>query len=163
MRLIAPAVLLLALFGVATAQDTTFSTGPQYLVTTDAMLLRPISTPSLSLNVPLPAVPQFIITGIEEADVPYVPNPILQGQADLFPIYYGYPQVSVVELVSPEETPELPGSITGSGFGGMTDAQSLREMGYGVPLGDAALYWKTHKPQAPRVYTNVDIQKLHQS
>jgi hypothetical protein len=163
MRLIAPAVLLFAIFGVAAAQDTNFATGPQYLMTTDAMLLRPISTPSLSFNAPLPPVPQFIITGIEEADVSYVPNPNLQGQADLFPIYYGYPQTTVVELVSPEETPELPGSITGAGFGGETDAQTLREMGYGVPLGDAALYWKTHRLQAPRVYTNADTQKFHQS
>ena len=163
MRLIAPAVLLFAILGVGAAQDTNFSTGPQYLMTTDAMLLRPISTPSLSLNVPLPPVPQFIVTGIDAAEVPYVPNPSLQGQADLFPIYYGYPPTSVVELVSPEETPELPGSITGAGFGGATDAQTLREMGYGVALGDAASYWKTHKLQAPRVYTNADIQKLHQS
>jgi hypothetical protein len=45
----------------------------------------------------------------------------------------------------------------------MTDAQSLRQRGYGVPLGDAAAFWKTHKPGAPRVYTNIDIQRLRRS
>lgn len=163
MRLIAPAVLLFAIVGFAAAQDTNFSTGPQYLVTAGAQYLRPISTPSLSLETPLPSVPQVILTGIEEADVPYKTDPILQGQADLLPIYYGYPAIPVVELTSPEETPELPGSITGIGFGGFTNAQTLREMGYGVPLGEAAAYWKAHKLPAPRVYTNADIQKFHQS
>jgi len=163
MRLIGPAVLFFAILGVAAAQDTDFSTGPQYLVTANPMFLHPINTPSLSLETSLPPVPSYIITGPEITDVPYVSNPILQGQADLFPIYYGYPEISIVELVSPEETPELPGSITGAGFGGFTTVQMLREMGYGVPLGDAAAYWKTHKLQAPRLYTNADIQNLHQS
>lgn len=163
MRFIGPAVLFFALLGVAAAQDTDFPTGPQYLITANPMFLYPISTPSLSLNTPLPSVPSYIITGAEITDVPYAPNPILEGQADLFPVYYGYPPISVVELVSPEETPELPGSITGADFGGFTTVQTLREIGYGVPLGDAAAYWKTHKLQAPRVYTNADIQNLHQS
>lgn len=43
--------LLLALTGVALAQDTNFSSGPQYLITnTSPQLLQPISTPTLSLS-----------------------------------------------------------------------------------------------------------------
>jgi hypothetical protein len=42
---------LLVLVGISFAQDTNFSVGPQYLVTTGSMLLmNPIATPSLSLS-----------------------------------------------------------------------------------------------------------------
>src|SRR5215471_16797088 len=44
-------VLPLVLVGISLAQDTNFSVGPQYLVTSGStMLLRPIVTPSLSLG-----------------------------------------------------------------------------------------------------------------
>ena len=44
-------LVLLALVEFSVAQDTNFSAGPQYLVTTsNPMLLRSIATPSLSLN-----------------------------------------------------------------------------------------------------------------
>jgi hypothetical protein len=52
----------------------------------------------------------------------------------------------------------LPASITDTGVTGTTTALWLRERGYGVPLGDTASYWKTHKPHAPRVFTNADVQ-----
>ena len=48
--------LLLILSGASFAQDTNFSAGPQYLVTTPSTLfLRPIATPSLSLGEVPPA------------------------------------------------------------------------------------------------------------
>lgn len=51
-------LLLLALLGVAAAQDTNFAAGPQYLITTGSPLfLGPIATPSLSLDPGLPPVP----------------------------------------------------------------------------------------------------------
>ena len=51
MRLDRALLPFLALVGFSFAQDTNFSAGPQYLVTTSSpMLLRPIATPSLSLG-----------------------------------------------------------------------------------------------------------------
>jgi hypothetical protein len=71
--------------------------------------------------------------------------------------------VNEIEITSPQIPVVLPASIVNSGVTAMTDAQSLRQRGYGVPLGDAAAFWKTHKPGAPRVYTNIDIQRLRRS
>src|ERR1700757_277758 len=51
MRLDRALLPFLALVGFSFAQDTNFSAGPQYLITTSSpMLLRPIATPSLSLG-----------------------------------------------------------------------------------------------------------------
>jgi hypothetical protein len=155
--------LFLALAGIGAAQDTNFPVGPQYLITTDSsMFLHPIATPSLWLDAPLPPLPSLPQIGPAVENQPYVVNPIVEQGPDLFPIFYGYPMSSVVELTG-SEPGEVPASITNVGVIGMTDADSLRERGYGVPLGDAASYWKSHKPHAPRVFTNADVQRLHQS
>ena len=51
MRLPFLPVLLLVIVATSFAQDTSFSTGPQYLVTTETpMFLRSIATPSLNLS-----------------------------------------------------------------------------------------------------------------
>lgn len=68
---------------------------------------------------------------------------------------------SVIEISSGAPSNTLPASIFDSGVTGMTDAQSLEERGYGVPLGDVAAYWKSHKPSATRVFTNRDVARLH--
>ena len=162
MRFAGLLLILFAAVGFAGAQDTNFATGPQYLVTGDAMFLHSISTPSLSLNTPLPELPSEPETAQPATNAAYVQNPGLEQQADLFPIYYGYTTVNVVELASPETTPTIPESLSNFGYVA-TDAQALRHLGYGIPLGDVASYWKTHKPSVPRVYTNADIQRLHQS
>jgi|SRR5579859_3539851 len=162
MRFAGSFLVLFAAVGFTAAQDTNFATGPQYLVTGDAMFLHPISTPSLSLNTPLPALPPESETAQPPANEAYLQNPGLEHQADLFPIYYGYTRVNVVELASPEATPTIPESLSNFGYVA-TDAETQRELGYGIPLGDVASYWKAHKPGAPRVYTNADIQRLHQS
>jgi hypothetical protein len=162
MRLISFVLFLLAA-GICAAQDTNFPVGPQYLVTTESTrFLRPIATPSLSLGVPLPGIPSLPQIGPEVENQPFVSTSETRHEADLFPIYYGYSRSTVVELTSTEPR-ELPASIGAVGVIGMTDAQSLRERGYGVPLGDTASFWKTHKPRAPRVYTNQDVQRLHPS
>jgi hypothetical protein len=70
---------------------------------------------------------------------------------------------SVVEITSAELPHELPASITDVGVTGLTSAQSLRERGYGVPVGDTAAFWKAHKHPAAHVYTNADVQRLHAS
>lgn len=164
MRLASLFCLLVVLVGISAAQDTNFSVGPQYLMNFGSpMFATPIATPSLSLEAPLPGIPKLPEIGPAVENQSYVANSELRHEADLFPVYYGYQPVSIIEITSAGPPRELPASITDVGVIGMTDAQSLRERGYGVPVGDTASFWKTHKPHAPRVYTNADVQRLHQS
>lgn len=163
MRLGYVVLLLSILGGISAAQETNFPVGPQYLVTTGTpMFLRPIATPSLSLDAPLPNIPSLPEVGPEVSDTAYAPNSVLQNQPDLFPIYYGYPTVPIIELVATDSTRKVPDSISGVGIA-LTDAQTLREFGYGVTVGEAASFWKSHKLQANHAYTNSDIKRLHQS
>ncbi len=161
MRLGSLLCLLCALAGIAAAQDTNFSVGPQYLMTNGSPLFaRPITTPSLSLSAPLPGIPSLPEIGPPVSDQPFTANPELPGQADLFPIYYGTPLPSVIEI-SAEPPRALPASMVDVGVEATTDAQSLRELGYGVTLSETASFWKTHMSHATRVYTNRDIARLH--
>jgi hypothetical protein len=144
-------------------RDTSFSQGPQYLATGDATFSHPISTPIRSLDAPLPPIPSLPEVGPPVTDQPYVSNPDLRHEANLYPIYYGYPMVSVVELTGAEPSQPLPASITGVGYTVIADPQTLRELGYGVTVGEAASYWKAHKPRVNHVYTNADIERLHRS
>ena len=65
MRLDRALLPLLALVGFSFAQDTNFSAGPQYLVTTGSpMLLRPIVTPSLSLGETQPVAASAIASAM---------------------------------------------------------------------------------------------------
>lgn len=162
MRLTSFFFLLLAAVGVAAAQDTNFSVGPQYLpITGSAQFARPIATPSLSLSAPLPEIQSLPEVGPVVTDQAYTPNPELQHQANLFPIYYGYAPTPLIEITSAEPRRPLPASIVDVGVVGIVDATSLRARGYGVPVGETASFWKTHKVPAPRVYTNRDIERLH--
>jgi hypothetical protein len=164
MRLATLFCLLLVLAGITAAQDTNFSVGPQYLMTSGSPLFaQPIATPSLSLEAPLPGIPSLPQVGPAVENEPFVANPELRRQADLFPVYYGYQPISDVEITSAQPTIALPASILDSGVTGMTTVQSLRLRGYGVPLGDTAAFWKSHRPHAIRVYTNADVQRLHAS
>ncbi len=156
--------LVFALVGIGTAQDTNFPTGPQYLITFDSpMFARTLATPSLSLDAPLPDIQSLPEIVPVIGNQPYIPNPVLERQPDLLTIFYGHTTPSVVELVSPESTPELPRSITDAGVARLVDVQSLRDWGYGVTLGETASFWRSHKPHAPRVYTNADVDRLHGS
>jgi len=156
-------LMLLSLLGISAAQDTNFSQGPQYLATGDATFSHPISTPICSLDAPLPPVPSLPQIGPPVSDQPYVSNPDLRHEANLFPIYYGYPMIPVIELAGGEPSQPLPASITGVGYTVIADPQTLRELGYGVTVGEAASYWKAHKPRVNHVYTNADIERLHRS
>jgi len=161
MRLASFCFLLFVLAGISAAQDMNFAVGPQYLMTSGSPLFaRPIATPTLSLDAPLPSLPSLPEVGPPVADQPFVPNPEIQGP-DLLPVYYGYPMPSVVELTSTEAASEVPQSIINAGVVGMTNVQSLRERGYGVTLGESALFWKSHKLPASRLYTNADVERLH--
>ena len=161
MRLASFCFLLFVLAGISAAQDMNFAVGPQYLMTSGSpMFARPIATPTLSLDAPLPSMPSLPEVGPPVADQPFVPNPEIQGP-DLLPTYYGYPMPSVVELTSTAAASEVPQSIINAGVVGMTNVQFLRERGYGVTLGESALFWKSHKLHASRLYTNADVERLH--
>ena len=163
-------LVLLSLLGLSAAQDanlspgpqydTNFSQGPQYVITGDATFLHPISTPTLFLETPLPPIPSLPEVGPRVTDQPYVSNPDLRHQANLFPIYYGYPMIPVVELTGAEPLQPLPASITGIGYTVIVDPQTLRELGYGITVSEAASYWNARKPRVSRVYTNADIELL---
>jgi hypothetical protein len=168
MRLATLFCLLLALSGFSAAQDTNFPVGPQYLITRDSpMFLQPIATPTLSLSTPPPSAAE---PALATEPVPEAPStsPVPLSQPDLASIYWGENVTgktsasSEIELSS-TAPPSVPASILDTGVTGTTDAQSLRQRGYGVPLGDTASFWKSHKPHATRSYTNADVARLHQS
>jgi hypothetical protein len=158
-----PAFLLVLLVApMCSAQDTNFASGPNYLIaTSDTTFLHPIATPSMSLDAPLPAIPSPPEFGGGNADQSYVSNPEAERQPNLFAIYYGYPETPVIELAG---TPDIepPPSMSDTGFA-VTDSATPGELGFGMPVGEAAAFWKTHKRAAPRVYTNADIQRFHRS
>jgi hypothetical protein len=184
MRILVLPCFLLFLIGSAVAQDTSFSAGPQYLLTGSPLLARSIATPTLSLNAPLPPVepgsfniPEAASVATAEgaseatAEVAFTTNPQLAHQADLIPVYYGFDThyrastASAIEISFPERaaeaSAELPASIVESGVTELVDAQALRVRGHGVTVAEAAAYWKTHKLPARRNLTNEDVKRLH--
>ena len=204
-------LLFLILTGVALAQETNFSSGPQYLITTNSpLLLRPISTPSLTLGQVPTAGTGF--TSAEIAVAQEIPmRSTISNQTFLSDVYWGDHPASEVEglrLSTPslppsetsanlsataaalESTPtnsetlpglpaqsaetssvieissgalpaNLPASIFDAGVTAIADGQSLRERGYGIPLGDVASYWKAHRVSAARTFTTRDVERLH--
>jgi hypothetical protein len=168
-------MILLALAGVGVAQDSNFSTGPQYLMNYGSpMFMQSIATPSLSLSAPMPSL------GIPAADLGVSSGTssstvTLPGPANLSNIYWGAPAkdeavnsevnspVSEIEITGSEVPSNLPASIFSAGVEETVDAQALRQRGYGVTIGEAASFWKSRKSHAPRVYTNRDIERVHGS
>ena len=153
---------LLVLVGVSAAQDSNFAVGPQYLMNYGSPIFaQPIATPSLSLDTPVVASET-----ISEDNETVAAISEFLSQVDLFPIYYGTPRVSVIELSFPEPSEKsaslhpLPISFVESGVVEITDMQSLRLRGYGVTLPEAAAYWKAQHISLPRVYTNADTERL---
>jgi hypothetical protein len=158
---------LLVLVGFSAAQDSNFPVGPQYLMNYGSPIFaRPIATPSLSLGTPVVVseITQDNVAAADNETVAHIPE--FQPQIDLFPIYYGLPRVSVIELSfrEPGESSAslhpLPTGIVETGVVELTDMQSLRLRGYGVTLPEAAAYWKARRISPPRVYTNVDTERL---
>ena len=161
-------------FAMAFAQDTNFPTGPQYLMNPDPtnpaspLFARPISTPSVSLAGPPIEVGASNATGVLTAGAgnQYVspPSAVALPKIDFFPIFYGRPPASVIEIsfAESEESPSpLPASILDSGVWQMTTAQALRERGYGITLAEAAAYDKARTRHAAHIYTNADTNRLH--
>lgn len=171
MRLALTFCVLLPLSAISFAQDTNFPVGPQYLITTaDTLLLRPIETPSLSLESGLPpAVFASDATLASDSVLNSGPSNGAQSSAtgnalttsDLATIFWGEPSVREIVVTDEPGPSNLPASIANFGVTGMTDAQTLREQGYGVSMADSAAFWKTHKRHAPHVYTNEDLERLH--
>lgn len=171
--------LLFALVGVCAAQETSFPVGPQYLITTDSTLfLRPIATPSLSLSAPLTglsAAATETVAAPETGTTPAAETPSVPASSALPPpvnlsrIFWGSPETgeqvsetsNVIEISGAATPSNVPESIVNIGVGELTDASSLRDRGYGVTVAEASAYWKMHKPRAPRVYTNRDIERFH--
>jgi hypothetical protein len=149
-------LVLLTAFSVA--QETNFSSGPQYLSLTGSSFLRPIATPTYSLDAPLPPIPNLPEVGPSVIGQPYISNAELANQANLFPIYYGYPMIPVVEITGTAPS-EVPPSLQGDGVTRIVEPAALREMGYGVSMGEDAAFWKAHK-RVMHVYTNTDIERL---
>ena len=189
MRIFVCACCLLLLAGTCSAQDTNFPVGPQYLMTFGSPLFAgPIATPSLSLETALPeaGTSEPSATQIPTEQYQTISNTLeLQRQQYLPSVYWGTPLVSVVEISFREPEgegsphPALPASITESGVIALTDAnalrqrgygvklrarwrlgRALRERGYGVTLPEAAQHWKGRQGGAPHVYTNSDIERL---
>jgi hypothetical protein len=99
-------LLLLALPGVAAAQDTNFAVGPQYLITTGSPLfLSPIATPSRSLDPGLPPVPN---AGTEPESAPVSSSAAAPSETFLGSVYWGDHTASEItgrRLVTPSMTP----------------------------------------------------------
>lgn len=99
MRLQPFLVLLIVLVGISAAQETNFSVGPQYLITTDnPILLRPIATPSLSLGEQTPAGTSELPAFAPDETIVYLQN-----------VYWGdhhAEEVFARRLETPNMTPE---------------------------------------------------------
>jgi hypothetical protein len=158
-------LLLLSALGIALGQDTNFPSGPQYLMSYGSpQFARPISTPSMSfterpLEVGASNATGVLIAGAESQ----TPDPDALPRIDLFPIFYGGPTASIIEISATSEpsSNQLPPSILDTGVWQMTTAQALRERGYGVTLVEATAFSKARTRHANRVYTNADIDRLH--
>jgi hypothetical protein len=172
MRLAGCLLVLLALIGISAAQstDTNFPVGPQYLITTDSTLfLRPIATPSMSLQPSSPPPPAMETNPGTDVRLS-APAAAVMSEPDLSRVLWGndwvdyvngVPRASVIEI-SGNAAPRLPLSLFDPGVTGMTDAQFLREQGYGLTLGDVSAASKS-RPRATHVYNNDDIRRLHGS
>ncbi len=163
-------LFLIFLAGICAAQDTNFSVGPQYLITTESTLfLHPIATPSLSLQ-PMPPPEAPAIETEPQSGIPPISQPVAGPDQMYLPtVYWGAKWVdhvlgveetsNEIEITSSEPIAPLPPSLFDPGVAAMSNSTALHE--YGAPLGDTASFWKIHKASAPRVYTNEDVKRLH--
>jgi hypothetical protein len=162
--------VLLVLLASCFAQDTNFSSGPQYLAApgSSPQILQSIATPSLDLNAPSANPPVFE----NEFPAEQPPSTGPEARTDFARIYWTGPtlpenvsqQASQVaqtsEGVNQEPANTLPAAFVNVGVWATVTPQSLRELGYGESLAQAAAYWKAHKTPVSHVYTNTDIQRL---
>jgi hypothetical protein len=165
-------LLIVLSVGMTFGQDTSFATGPQYLMNPDPtnhgspFLARPISTPSLALTAPpletgASNATEGLVAGADTRTASSQRSP----EADLLPLYYGAPPASIIEIGFSENQSELPhevpASILDTGVWQATTAQALRDRGYGVTPAEAVAYSRMHIRHTTHVYTNADIDRLH--
>jgi hypothetical protein len=156
--------LIILFGGIVSAQDTNFATGPQYLMNFGSALFdRPISTPTFSFPAPVIATGAADATASLQAgadDETVLPQPA--PPTDLFPIYYGAAAAGTIEISFPVNSDiELPPSIAGNGVWQITTAEALRRSGFGLTLAEAAAQNKSHPHRTTAVYTNADLDRLH--
>lgn len=158
MRLACVIALTLTFAGLAAAQqpETNFPVGPQYLVTRpDATMLQPIATPSYEPWQASGVVsPQTGEAGPVTITVPaYLPS-----------IYWGYPSPGTVEVAPAAEpasmTNPLPADFVDVGVSAIAAPSWLNSHDDGMPLAQAARYWKAQHLHATHVYTNKDIERM---
>lgn len=167
MRLAARLLLLIVLPVFCSAQDTNFSTGPQYLITGQStMFLHSIETPSLSFGPSSAPAPPVTTEDVSASQVVETPPP-LPPNADLTGILWGEPSTSALAEASSEielsgaETPRnLPAGFLDVGVTAVVTDQTLREQGYGISLGEVAAYWKAHASKPAHTYTNRDVERV---
>ncbi len=187
MRLASFLLSLSALAGIVAAQDTSFSAGPQYLVPpgSNPMFLHSITTPSLSLSatpaqststgLSMPSELTSVASPIPAETIPASdqlnPTATVPVQPNLSEVFWGVPRnppltpetTSDIEISAAPSPHPLPPTFVDTGVTAFVTANSLEHQGYGVPLGEVASYFKTHKPRSVRTFTNADIQRLPQS
>jgi hypothetical protein len=160
--------ILLVVLGAAVGQSPNAVSGPQYLPNGSPLFARSISTPSISLSGPPLEVGADNATGVlhagAETQTTPLPHAVDEPQFDLYPIFYGIVPVRSISVDFSESLSrvELPPSILDTGVWQLTTAQALRERGFGLTLGEAGKNSKARIRHATRVYTNADIDRLHQ-
>ncbi len=154
------ATATLIFVGICAAQDTTLSPDSSY----GPRFQHPLETPSLNLSAPRSESPNAPAT--EHTGVPDAPAfGGLQNQSQVDEVYYGVspsglPTAPTVEFVPVQPVaPSAYGSFD-AGVVAIASPSSLHDQGYGVSLADAAAYWRSHKPQVVRTYSNADINSL---
>jgi hypothetical protein len=164
--------LVLIVAGSAAAQDTNFSTGPQYLAMQGSSLFaRPISTPSLSLETQMEEPTEHEATAeppIESAVPPAEAQADQPPYIDFFTFYYASPIAGNPAQSIPESGLDRAvlrqgsESIFESGVSQLLDAQAIWRLGNGATLAEEAARWKGRKTVPARTYTNEDIERLRQ-
>jgi hypothetical protein len=144
---------LIVLAAICAAQDTNFSTGPQYLITGQStMFLHSIETPSLSFG------PSSV--GAASAPAPPLTAETLPAsQVIETPSEAPAPGASEIEISGAQPPQNLPAGFIDVGVTAIVDAQSLRGEGYGISLAEAAAYWKAHGGHASHTFTNKDVER----
>lgn len=171
--LLCTAMLALSIPGIVLCQDTNFSSGPQYLLSSNsagnitAYLMRPIATPSLSLSGPpldtgASNATQGLIAGAESRNAAVPPSDTLPA-VNLFPIYYGGHRFSVIEIRTSQATVNtLPASIVDAGIGQPSNISTVRTGKYETTPPEGVATRKLPAQNRPRVYTNEDIDRLRE-
>jgi hypothetical protein len=192
MRLATFLLTLVTLTGIAAAQDTSFSAGPQYLVPpgSNPMFLHPIATPSLSFSAAPAQSASTEFSGSSELTPAATPIPAetippadqvnptstVPVQPNLSEVFWGVPKNPLLTSEAPNSSEpasdielsfvlslSLPPSFVDTGVTAFVTVTSLEHQGYGVPLGEVASYFKAHKPSSVRTFTNADIERLPKS